>query len=242
MTASVRGTVRSVFRNAGPGFVLASTAAALATLYYTFAVASVVHHRYVHMVVGLVWIGTNLLLGVVLEPVLENVDAEARVAVYRELLPKLAVVLPLLLVTTVGVGIPLSVEMGLFAHPEPWLAGFVLVVGAGLLLTYAWRFDAWRDPRWIVPSTAVLLASLLGLAVTVDQFGAVSTSMLLTLVVGGLITFVGLGLDLSGTLRACLELQSQNPDADLVTRLGHQTVLFARVQVFLQVVIVISVL
>lgn len=239
---SVRSGAVELVASAGPVYTAGVLGSALAVLTYGLVAAPVIQARYIHLVLGLLWTGGNLVLGVVIGPALAQLDDEPAGAFYARAAPRLGLLLPALLVTVIGIGLPLSIRMQLFDHAAPWLALVALAGGAGVLAVFGWRFDAWRDRRWLLALAAVVVASLGGFAATASQFGMVSTSMFLTLVVGTLIAVVGLGLILANDVRAVLEARSTDPDPGFVASLGRQNAWFARVQILLQLFIVVSVL
>lgn len=240
--ASVRRSVRRTVDGAGPLYAIAVLGSAVAVLAYGLVAAPVVQARYLHLVLGLLWTGGNLFLGVVVGPALADLDDHRAGAFYARAAPRLGLLLPALLALVVGIGVPLSVRMSLFAHPVPWVALSGFVAGTGILLAFGRRFDAWRDRRWLAALAVVAVASLGGFAATADSFGPVSTSMFLTLLVGTLITIAGLGLILANDVRAVLETRTPDPDLSLVASIGRQNARLARLQILLQLFIVVSVL
>lgn len=240
--ASVRRGVRGVVEGAGPAYAAAVPCSALAVLVYGTVAASVVQARYLHLVLGLLWTGGNLVLGVVIGPAITRLDNEKAGAFYAHAAPRLGLLLPTLLLTVLGIGLPLSVEMRLFDHVRPWLALVGFVAGNGVLGAFAWRFDAWRDRRLLAALAVVSAVSLGGFAATYSSFGMVTTSMFLTLLVGTLITITGLGLILANDVRAIMEARRADGDPGVIAGLGRQNAMLARVQILLQVFIVISVL
>lgn len=238
---TVRSGIRRVANDAGPGFALASIGSAVAVLWYG-GYASPVRARYIHLVLGLLWTGGNLVLGVVVGPVLSSLDDRRAGAFYARAAPRFAILLPAMVVVVVAVGVPLSVRMHLFDHPRPWLALASFTGGTGILLAFARRFDAWRDRRLQAALGVVAVASAGAFAATASEFGPLTTSMLLTLAIGTLITVVGLGAILANDLRATFEARAPEPDYAHVAALGRQNAMLARVQILLQLFIVISVL
>lgn len=240
--ASVRQSVRRTVAGAGPLYAVAVVGSAVSVLAYGLVAAPVVQARYLHLVLGLLWTGGNLLLGVVVGPVLSDLDDRRAGAFYARAAPRLGLLLPALLALVIGIGVPLSVRMALFAHAVPWVALSGFVAGTGILLAFGWRFDAWRDRRWLGALAGVAVASLGGFAATAASFGPVSTSMFLTLIIGTLITITGLGVILANDVRAILEARTSNPDLSLVAAIGRQNAMLARLQILLQLFIVVSVL
>jgi len=239
---TVRRGVRRVVDDAGPGFTLASLASAVAVLWYAGYAAPAVRARYVHLVLGLLWTGGNLVFGVVVGPVLSSLDDRRAGAFYARAAPRFAVLFSAMLVVVIAVGVPLSVRMRLFDHPRPWVALVGFAAGTGILLAFARRFDAWGDRRLQAAFGVVAVASAGAFAATASEFGPLSTSMLLTLAVGTLITVVGLGAILANDVRATFEARAARPDYARVAALGRRNALLARVQILLQLFIVISVL
>lgn len=228
--------------SADVGFAVATVVVVLVVGYYAMAVASVAGTRYVHLTLGVLWTGGNLLLGLVVGPALAALDDETAGRVYARMAPRLAFVLPALLVLVIGIGLPLSIGMHLFPHAAPWLAVMAFVDLTAVLVVFGWRFDAWADWRWRLPVGVVVLASIGGFFVTRSRFGMTLATMLLTLVVGSVILVVGLGWVLSGDAAATLEARRPTPDHTRIAAIGRRNAWLARVQILLQVVIIISVL
>lgn len=239
---TVRESLGGLIEAADPLFAIAVLGAVAVVGVYGFGTTSIARARYLHLVLGLVWTGCNLLVGLVLGPTLTSLDERDAAAVYGRTAPRLALLLPSLLVLVIGIGLPLSVRMALFAHVGPWLAMFALLNLGGVLVAFARRFDAWRDRRWLVLLALVALASVGLFVATVGQFGPITISMFLTLFVGTLILVNGLGVIFSGDLQASLEARSPDPDASVIATIGRRNARLARVQILLQIVIVISVL
>lgn len=239
---SVRTSASRLFAATNPAFATAIIGTVITVGLYGLVTDSVFRVRYLHLVLGLLWTGCNLLLGLVIGPALSELDDRRAAAVYGRTAPRLAFLLPALLVLVIGVGLPLSVQMHLFPHAGPWLAIFAFLNLTGVLLVFGWRFDAWRDWRLIAPIAIVTLASVGLFVATLSQFGMTLRSMLLTLVVGSMILLNGLGLILSGNLKASLEARTQNPNTNLIATIGRRNTTLARVQILLQIIIIISVL
>lgn len=240
--ASVRRSLAGVLAAANPVFVTAIAGTALAVGLFGLTSESPYRVRYLHLVLGLVWTGCNVLLGLVLGPVLADLDDRRAAAVYGRAAPRLAVLLPAFLVLVIGIGLPLAVRMHLFPHAGPWLALFAFLNLTGVCLAFGWRFTAWRDWRWLTPVVLVTLASGGLLVATRAQFGMTLPSMLLTLLVGSAILINGLGVVLSGNLAASLEARREQPNAGRIAAIGRRNARLARVQILLQIFIVISVL
>lgn len=239
---SVRKSISGLLAAANPAFATAIIGTVITVGLYGFVTSSVFRVRYLHLVLGLLWTGCNLLLGLVIGPTLSELDDRRAAAVYGRTAPRLTLLLPALLILVIGIGLPLAVQMHLFPHAGPWLALFMFLNLTGVLLVFGWRFDAWQDWRWITPVTLVTLASVGLFVATLSQFGMTLRSMLLTLIVGSMILINGLGLILSGNLKASLEARTQDPNTGLIAAIGRQNTALARLQILLQITIILSVL
>lgn len=239
---TIRDSFGKLIEAADPWFVTSTVGVAIAVGLYASIVASVVQLRYIHLVVGLLWTGCNLLLGLVLGPTLADLDDRAAVNVYGRAAPRLSFLLPMLLILAIGIGLPLAVQMHLFPHAVPWLVLFGFLNLTAVLGVFGWEFDAWRDWRWQTLIGLVALVSIGLFRVTVDQFGMTLRSMFITLVVGSAILVTGLGVILSGNVHAALEARTEAPDHTLIATLGRRNAMLARIQILLQIVIIISVL
>ncbi|MFB6082957.1 MAG: hypothetical protein ABEJ94_01775 [Halorientalis sp.] len=242
MAKTVREAMRTVVRQAGPGFAVVTAVLAIAVPGYAVTAASLVQHRFVHLVTGILWTGTDLLIGVVVGPVIGRMETPSRIAFLEQFVPRLVFFLPMLLIVAIGSGVPLAMALKPFPHAAPWLALFVFVNVVGVLLLFGWRFDAWHDDRWRVPTFVATTTLLTPVVMTLPQFAMTSTGMVLTLTVGTLLVLNGFGLILSANLRSCLELQADDPDETRIVDLAHQLSTLTRVQVLLQFLIVLSVL
>lgn len=242
MAKAVRETMRTVVWQASPAFAAVAAVIAIGVPLYADLAAPFVQHRFIHLVTGILWTGTDLLIGVVIGSVIGRMETPSQVAFLEQFVPKLVFFLPMLLFVAIGSGVPLAMAIKPFPHAAPWLALFVFVNVVGVMLLFGWRFDAWRDDRWRVPFFVATTTLLTPVVLTLPQFGMTSIGMALTLTVGTLLVLNGFGLVLSANLRSCLELQTDDPDESLVVALAQQLSTLARVQVLLQFLIVLSVL
>lgn len=87
----------------------------------------------VHLALGMVWLGLNVLFKYLLTPALEATGPDTARAVNHQLLPAFIVVAHGLSVGTLASGLGLAFMMGHLARPSPWLWG-AMAVGALLLL------------------------------------------------------------------------------------------------------------
>ncbi|MFB6187177.1 MAG: hypothetical protein ABEI86_09970 [Halobacteriaceae archaeon] len=242
MSGSIRNTVRNTISAADPRFVFGSITLSLVVLVFGTVYAPLFLHRYIHMVVGIMWTTTNIFIAFIIGPVLRQMDENSQVNFFRQFTPKVVFLLPMLLILAISIGLPLAIQMRLFTHPIPWLALLFFVNVTGILLIFGWRFNAWTDRRWQTPFVLLVLLSLIGVGMTIRQFQMTTTNMTLTLIDGTLLILNGLGLILANNLRVCSELFSNKPNTSIIVGLALQNTVLARVQIFLQLVIIISVL
>ncbi|MFB6198241.1 MAG: hypothetical protein ABEI52_08250, partial [Halobacteriaceae archaeon] len=232
---------QTVMKRGSAPFVIGTIGVGLGILGFALGDATVQDHRYIHMTIGITWMSVNLFLGLILYPVANQLDEEIRGMLYAHLAPKLTVFLPTLLIVAIGSGLPLAIQMNQFPNPEPWLAIAALVIVIGVSLAFGWQLNAWRDTRWQGIIGLGSVGSIAWVAMTYSQLHGLSGAMLLTLLIGSLAIINGMGLILAGNIRICSMLTSRDPDYGAIATIGQRNVYLARIQVFLLVLIVDSV-
>ncbi len=241
---SVRGTVAGMAERANPAFAVAVVVLPLAALGYVLSVENRPHLTYVHVMAGLLWTGIDVFLGAVLGPVVGGLDDEESAAVFRQLTPKTAFLLPILALVTVAAGVVLAQRAGLFPNPEPWLALFTFCNLVPSLLLIAHRLEAWRDWRWQLPFAAATVGSLAWVALTIGEILSGAATILpavaVALVVVTVLTVQGFGFLLPGEVRMYLEMTSADPDPSVIAGIGKQNALLGGVQGFLQLILIVD--
>ncbi len=97
-------------------------ALALAVMIGAIVVNDIWFLNFVHVFVGLLWTGTDLLLGFVIGPILRRLDFPVRRAVTMRLMPRLLFILPTLAIIGPTTGWFMAVDQGYLglAYPELW--------------------------------------------------------------------------------------------------------------------------
>ncbi len=239
MPATVRGTIRGMGIRANPAFAVGAVAVPVAALVYALLFAPVVHHSYVHVMAGVLWTDIDLFIAIVLGPVLGGLSVEARTAVFERFTPKMAFLMPSLALVTVFGGVTLADRMGIFPYADPWIALLALASTVPALLLVGWQFDAFADPRWLAAFALVLLGGGASLAVTASGFGMTGPTILLALAIVTVLTVLGFGVLLPGEVRIYRQLQSGDPDPDVVSRIGMRNARLSGLQGLFQFAIVV---
>ena len=224
---------------ANPAFAVGAVAIPVVAFGYALLFAPVVQHLYVHVMAGVLWTGIDLFMAIVLGPVLGGLSVQERASVFERFTPKMAFLMPSLALVTIGGGVTLADRMGLFPHADPWTALLSLASAVPALLLIGWQFDAFDDPRWLVAFALALLGGGGYLAVTASAFGVTSPTILLALAIVTVLTVLGFGVLLPGEVRIYRQLQSGNPDPEVVSRIGMRNARLSGLQGLFQLAIVV---
>ncbi|WP_345780698.1 hypothetical protein [Haloplanus pelagicus] len=224
---------------ANPAFAVGAVAVPVAALVYALAFAPIVQHSYVHVMAGVLWTGIDLFMAIVLGPVLGGLSVEARASVFERFTPKMAFLMPSLALVTIGGGVTLAERMGLFPHAAPWIALLTLATTVPALLLLGWQFDAFDDPRWLAAFAVALLGGGAYLAVTASAFGMTRPTIALALAIVTVLTVLGFGVLLPGEVRIYRQLQSGDPDPEVVSRIGMRNARLSGLQGLFQLAIVV---
>ncbi|MDA0785710.1 MAG: hypothetical protein O3B37_05405 [Proteobacteria bacterium] len=97
-------------------------ALALAVMVVAIGINDLWFLNFVHVFAGLLWTGTDLLLGFVIGPILRRLDFPVRRAITMRLMPRLLFILPTLAVVAPTTGWFMAVDQGYLglAYPELW--------------------------------------------------------------------------------------------------------------------------
>jgi hypothetical protein len=185
------------------------------------------------------WTGIDLFMALVLGPVLGGLSVEARASVFERFTPKMAFLMPSLALVTIGGGVTLAERMGLFPHAAPWIALLTLATTVPALLLLGWQFDAFDDPRWLAAFAVALLGGGAYLAVTASAFGMTRPTIALALAIVTVLTVLGFGVLLPGEVRIYRQLQSGDPDPEVVSRIGMRNARLSGLQGLFQLAIVV---
>lgn len=239
-TATVRGTIAGMGKQANPAFAGAVVLLPLAALGYAVTIATVQHHTYVHVMAGIIWTGVDIFLGAVLGPVIGGLDDDQSAAVFQRLTPKTAFLLPSLAFVTITGGITLALRLGVFPHSEPWLALFTAANLIPVLLLLGWRLNAWSDWRWQVAFGIATVSSVAWVALTIDEFRMTTPAVAVALGLVTLLSVQGFGFLMPGEIRIYKEMRSAEPDSSIIAAVGKQNAMLGGIQGFFQLLIILD--
>lgn len=223
---------------ANPAFAVGAVAVPVAALTAALVSGNLRWLLYVHVLAGVIWTGIDVFMGGVLGPVLGGLDPEKRAAFFATFTPKMTFLLPTLAtVTTVG-GIVTAMEMGYFPNAMPWLALFTAATLIPIVLLIGYQFDALTHPRTLVVLGITLVGSGAFLATTVGDFAMTTHWIAAALAIVAVLTIQGFGLLLPGEVRIYRQITSEEPDVDVIGRIGMRNAKLGGVQGVLQVTIV----
>jgi hypothetical protein len=225
-------------RRANPAFATGAVVIPLAALLYAVTVASVGRHIYVHVMAGVLWTGIDLFMALVLGPVIGGLAVETRASVFQRFTPKMTFLMPSLATVTIAGGITLALRLGVFPNADPWLAILTAATLVPVALLIGWQFDAFSDPRWLGFFGIVAVGSGAGLALTLPAFAMTSTPILATLAIITVLSVLGFGVLLPGEVRMYREMTSENPDSDVISRIGMRNAKLSGVQGVFQLAII----
>ncbi|WP_188978930.1 hypothetical protein [Halocalculus aciditolerans] len=223
---------------ANPAFAVGVVAVPVAALLAAALAGTLQQLTYVHVMAGVLWTGIDLFMALVLGPVLGGLDGRARAAVFERFTPKLFFLMPTLAVVTTFGGITLALDLGVFPHAMPWLALFTAAATTLPLLSIGYQFDAFTDRRWLAFFAIAVLGSGSFLYTTLGAFAWTSPLMLIILADIALLTILGNGTLMPGEVRIYYQITSDDPDTDLIGRIGLRNAKLSGVQGVLQLVII----
>jgi len=241
--ATVRGTVRGTADRANPAFAAGVVVLPLVAFVYAVTLGSVQAHTYVHVMAGVLWTGIDVFMALVVGPVLGGLSVEERAGWFEAFTPKMTFLMPTLATVTIFGGITLAARLGVFPNPGPWTALFVFVAFVPATLLLGRTVGAFGDRRWqaffavgLVGNGAYLLAELSGAGMSLPGTRPI---VLLVLAVMVLLTVLGFGLLLPIEVLVYLESISDDPDRELIGRLGMRTARLGGVQGAFQLAVVV---
>jgi hypothetical protein len=92
-----------------------------------------------HVVGGAIWITVDLFMGLILGPILARMSVPARMELIRRLMPKMMVIMPPVVISTLTAGWQLARRLGMLNVPYPqhwWLTASFIVVGLMAVIAY----------------------------------------------------------------------------------------------------------
>ncbi|MFB6352657.1 MAG: hypothetical protein ABEJ92_01075, partial [Halobacteriales archaeon] len=161
---------------------------------------------------------------------------------FERFTPKMAFLMPTLATVTIFGGITLAIRIGAFPNPGPWIGLFAFVAFGSATLVLGWVFDAFGDRRWQAFFALVLLGNGAYLAAEVASAGmrvpATSPIIVLVLAVMVVLTVQGFGFLMPNEVLVYLEMMTDEPDRERISRLGLRNARLSGVQGAFQLVIV----
>jgi hypothetical protein len=129
---------------AGPFVPLWSVAVAgavIVALIVTIATNSVYGLDFFHVFGGALWISIDLLMGFIIGPIMRRLDIPARMVFSKNLMTKMMVVMPTVVICTLTSGWQLARLDGFFTSPYPpqhaWILAALIVVALLAVIAYA---------------------------------------------------------------------------------------------------------
>ena len=239
MAVSINGTVRGMGVRANPAFTVGAVVIPIAALGYAVLFGTVQQHTYVHVMAGVLWTGIDLFMAIILGPVLGGLAIEERSSVFQRFTPKMTFLMPTLALVTIFGGITLAQRLGVFPHSEPWIALFSTVAVLPSLLLIGWQFHAFRDRRWQGVFGVAVIGHGVYLAMTLPGFALTSTPMMVTLAIVTVLTVLGFGVLMPSEARIYLEMVSDDPDPEVISRFGLRNARLSGVQGVFQLAIIV---
>lgn len=119
---------------------LVAAGAVLAALIAIIVSDSVYWLNFFHVFAGAVWVSTDLLMGFVIGPIMGRLDIPARMVFAKNLMTKMMVIMPTVVICTLAAGWQLARVQGLFAYPyapqHGWILAALIVVAFLSILAY----------------------------------------------------------------------------------------------------------
>jgi len=106
--------------------------AALVGLVVALAINKLWALDFFHVVSGALWTGTDLFLGFIIGPVLGRMSIPSRVEFSKRFMPKMVLLMPTLVITTMAAGWQLARHVGNLSAANPnhgWIVASFVVVG-----------------------------------------------------------------------------------------------------------------
>ena len=114
--------------------------AVLAVLIGVIISNSVFWLNFFHVFCGAIWVSTDLLMGFVIGPIIGRLDIPARMVFAKNLMTKMMVLMPTVVICTLTAGWQLARVQGLFTYPYPpqhgWILASLIIVAILSILAY----------------------------------------------------------------------------------------------------------
>jgi hypothetical protein len=235
--AAVHRGLGGLAQRANPAFAGAAVGVPILALAGAIVAGDPRALTYVHVMAGVLWTGTDLLLGLVIGPVVGGLEPEERASFFARFTPKMTFLMPVLAMVTITAGILLGQQRG-FAHFTPWLALMTAATAIPVVVLIGYQFDALTDPRTLGALALAAVGSGAFLFETMPAFGWASPWIIATLAIVTLLSVLGFGVLLPGEIRIYRQLTSADPDYDLIGEIGMRNAKLGGVQGALQLTIV----
>jgi hypothetical protein len=123
-----------------PLWGLAVDGLVIVALVVTIVSASRYWLDFFHVFGGALWISTDLLMGFVIGPIMNQMDIPARMVFAKSLMTKMLVIMPTAVICTVAAGFQLALVDGYFSYPyvprHAWILAALIVVAILAVLAY----------------------------------------------------------------------------------------------------------
>jgi len=239
MAATIHGTIGGMGRRANPAFAIGVVVVPIGVLLIATTFGTVQQHTFAHVMAGVLWTGIDLFMAVVLGPVIGGMSVDARVDLLERYTPKMAFLMPMLALVTIAGGITLALRLGIFPNADPWLALLTAATLVPALLIIGWQFDAFRDRRWLGLFGITAIGSGYWLATTLPDFAMTNHAIVAALGIVVVLTVVGFGLLMPGEVRIYFQMISNEPDKDVISRIGLRNAKLSGIQGVFQLAVIV---
>ena len=239
MAATIHGTIGGMGRQANPAFATGAVVVPLGVLVLATGFGTVQQHTFAHVMAGVLWTGIDLFMAAVLGPVIGSMAVDARVDLVKRYTPKMTFLMPMLAIVTIAGGITLALRLGLFPNADPWLALLTAATLVPALLIIGWQFDAFRDRRWLGLFGLSVIGSGYWLASTLSEFAMTNHAIAAALGIIVVLSVIGFGVIMPGEVRIYLQMISEDPDTELISRIGLRNAKLSGVQGVFQLAIIV---
>lgn len=223
---------------ANPAFGVGAVFVPLGLLLVATVFGTTQQLTYVHVMSGILWTGIDLFMAMVVGPVLGGLDVDQRAAVFQRFTPKMTFLMPTLASTTIIGGMVLSSRMGYLPGLAAWGGLFAIVAMGASLVAVAFQFDAFTDRRWIALFAVIVGGGAASLLANLGSLGMPGPAILASLGIVSILTVLGFGVLLPGEARMYLEMTSDQPDTDLIGRIGMRNAKLSGVEGVFQLSII----
>jgi len=231
--------LRGLADQANPAFAAAAVLLPVAALVVVLVAGDVRFLNYVHVLTGGLWTGIDLFVGLIVGPVVAGMDPEARAGFFRRFTPKMTFLMPVLSLTTIVAGITLARQLGYFPNADPWLALMTAAILVPVVLLVGYQFDALTHPRTLVVLAVVVVGSGAWIATTYRSLTVSGPLVPAALAIVTLLSVIGTGVILPGEVKLYRQAVSEDPDVDLIGRIGMRNARLGGVQGLLQLSIIL---